>query len=72
MLFTMPMAKYPNLPEECTASATLSTEKEVEIKRALSLFRIHTEIGDDPAAVKNSPKISKTFPFEVIGKKKIL
>ena len=45
-------------------------EKEVEIKRALSMFRIHTEIGEDPALLSDAlQKFLKNFHSKIIVKK---
>ncbi len=45
-------------------------EKEVEIKRALSMFRIHTEIGEDPALLSEAlQKFLRSFHSKVAVKK---
>jgi selenophosphate synthase len=48
-------------------------EKEAEIKRALLMFRIHTEIGNDSVFLSEMiRKFLKSFRFKVISKKVVM
>lgn len=62
--------KIPELTRRVYSLSDPATEKEVEIKRALSLFRIHTEIGDDPAALSRTlQKFLKHFHSKLLVRK---
>jgi hypothetical protein len=62
--------KIPELTRRVYSLSDPATEKEVEIKRALSLFRIHTEIGDDPTALSRTlQKFLKHFHSKLLVRK---
>ena len=63
--------KIPELTRRVYNFENPVIEKEVEIKRALSIFRIHTVLGDDPALLSgSSSKVLQQFSFKGVHKKK--